>query len=287
MGLTTNRDIPIASSLVDYIFRWLGMEFIPGYREENAPRREEPPVVARTEQAESRADALAGRFGSDSASQAIRHEGVRREVLESTLMEETSWNDGSSEEFDHGADSSAATGEDVRPRTPGREDRIQPASGRPHRTGNRAVDGVATPESTPNRQLDARQPSAAPGAGQARIGASPRSSSSEWTVGHGTSVRSAASGSSISSGALAASEHSELVAERTSTTRTIVGPVGVITAQIEEFSLSTHAATSSGASAHAAALMGDAPACANCGHITIRSGACYKCLNCGAQNGCG
>ncbi|MEM1329839.1 MAG: adenosylcobalamin-dependent ribonucleoside-diphosphate reductase [Planctomycetota bacterium] len=41
-GMTTNRDIPIAKSLVDYIFRWLGMEFIPGYREANAPRREQP-----------------------------------------------------------------------------------------------------------------------------------------------------------------------------------------------------------------------------------------------------
>ncbi len=39
MGMTTNRDIPFAKSLVDYIFRWLGMEFVPGYREANAPQR--------------------------------------------------------------------------------------------------------------------------------------------------------------------------------------------------------------------------------------------------------
>ena len=32
--------------------------------------------------------------------------------------------------------------------------------------------------------------------------------------------------------------------------------------------------------------MGDSPACPTCGHITIRSGACYKCLNCGTQTGC-
>jgi ribonucleoside-diphosphate reductase alpha chain len=38
-GMTTNRDIPFAKSLVDYIFRWMGMEFIEGYREANAPRR--------------------------------------------------------------------------------------------------------------------------------------------------------------------------------------------------------------------------------------------------------
>jgi len=38
-GITTNRDIPFAKSLVDYIFRWMGMEFIPGYREANVPNR--------------------------------------------------------------------------------------------------------------------------------------------------------------------------------------------------------------------------------------------------------
>ena len=30
----------------------------------------------------------------------------------------------------------------------------------------------------------------------------------------------------------------------------------------------------------------DAPACAECGAITVRSGACYKCMNCGATTGC-
>ncbi|MHC4869843.1 MAG: adenosylcobalamin-dependent ribonucleoside-diphosphate reductase [Planctomycetota bacterium] len=39
MGMTTNTEIPFAKSLVDYIFRWLGMQFIEGYRERNAPVR--------------------------------------------------------------------------------------------------------------------------------------------------------------------------------------------------------------------------------------------------------
>ncbi|QEH35432.1 Vitamin B12-dependent ribonucleotide reductase [Aquisphaera giovannonii] len=38
-GFTKNPDIPIAKSIADYIFRWMGMEFIPGYREANAPQR--------------------------------------------------------------------------------------------------------------------------------------------------------------------------------------------------------------------------------------------------------
>ena len=35
MGFTKNPDIRIAKSLVDYIFRWLGVTFLPGYREAN------------------------------------------------------------------------------------------------------------------------------------------------------------------------------------------------------------------------------------------------------------
>jgi ribonucleoside-diphosphate reductase alpha chain len=33
-------------------------------------------------------------------------------------------------------------------------------------------------------------------------------------------------------------------------------------------------------------MMGDAPFCDVCGHITVRNGACYKCLNCGNSLGC-
>ena len=33
-------------------------------------------------------------------------------------------------------------------------------------------------------------------------------------------------------------------------------------------------------------MMGDAPLCDSCGHITVRNGACYKCLNCGNSMGC-
>jgi ribonucleoside-diphosphate reductase alpha chain len=38
--------------------------------------------------------------------------------------------------------------------------------------------------------------------------------------------------------------------------------------------------------AHLDELMGDAPVCDGCGHITVRNGACYKCLNCGNSMGC-
>ncbi len=41
-----------------------------------------------------------------------------------------------------------------------------------------------------------------------------------------------------------------------------------------------------GANAHLSNMMGDAPFCTNCGHVTVRSGSCYKCLNCGNSMGC-
>jgi len=41
-----------------------------------------------------------------------------------------------------------------------------------------------------------------------------------------------------------------------------------------------------GANQQLSGMMGDAPPCPTCGHITIRNGSCYKCLNCGSTTGC-
>ncbi|MBX3185573.1 MAG: vitamin B12-dependent ribonucleotide reductase [Labilithrix sp.] len=46
------------------------------------------------------------------------------------------------------------------------------------------------------------------------------------------------------------------------------------------------AAAASPLDAQLDAMMGDAPVCDVCGHITVRNGACYKCLNCGNSMGC-
>ncbi|MHC4068005.1 MAG: vitamin B12-dependent ribonucleotide reductase [Planctomycetota bacterium] len=45
-GMTSNRDIPFAKSVIDYIFCWLGCKFIPGYAEINTPRRTETTAAA-------------------------------------------------------------------------------------------------------------------------------------------------------------------------------------------------------------------------------------------------
>jgi ribonucleoside-diphosphate reductase alpha chain len=42
----------------------------------------------------------------------------------------------------------------------------------------------------------------------------------------------------------------------------------------------------SGLDAQLSKFPGDAPACDQCGHITLRNGTCYKCLNCGNSMGC-
>ena len=41
-----------------------------------------------------------------------------------------------------------------------------------------------------------------------------------------------------------------------------------------------------GTQAYLRQMQSDAPSCPNCGHITVRSGTCYKCLNCGSSLGC-
>ena len=45
-------------------------------------------------------------------------------------------------------------------------------------------------------------------------------------------------------------------------------------------------AQTAGIQAVLADKMGDAPLCDTCGHITVRNGSCYRCLNCGDSKGC-
>jgi ribonucleoside-diphosphate reductase alpha chain len=56
-------------------------------------------------------------------------------------------------------------------------------------------------------------------------------------------------------------------------------------AQAKKTTIETQA-SSLGADAHLSSLMGDAPFCDQCGHVTVRNGACYKCMNCGNSMGC-
>ena len=75
-GPTRNLDIPFAKSLVDYIFRWLAMEFVSGYRSANAPKRGEkkasPPANPPSEAA---APAGGGAVATSPEGQGIRRPG--------------------------------------------------------------------------------------------------------------------------------------------------------------------------------------------------------------------
>ncbi|HZM05123.1 MAG TPA: vitamin B12-dependent ribonucleotide reductase, partial [Candidatus Saccharimonadales bacterium] len=44
-GFTKNPEIRNAASIIDYVFRWLALQFIPGYREANATSRTQPELA--------------------------------------------------------------------------------------------------------------------------------------------------------------------------------------------------------------------------------------------------
>jgi len=44
-GFTKNPEIRNASSITDYVFRWLALQFIPGYREAVAGNRAQPELA--------------------------------------------------------------------------------------------------------------------------------------------------------------------------------------------------------------------------------------------------
>lgn len=44
-GFTKNPEIRNASSITDYVFRWLAIQFVPGYREANSPNRNQPELA--------------------------------------------------------------------------------------------------------------------------------------------------------------------------------------------------------------------------------------------------
>ena len=66
MGHTTNPEIRIAKSLVDYIFRWLGINFMPGYREANGGA----PAVVETSSTQADSKSAAGASPTQAASAA-------------------------------------------------------------------------------------------------------------------------------------------------------------------------------------------------------------------------
>ena len=83
-GHTTNPDIRIAKSVVDYIFRWMGLTFLAGFREEQKAKAE---LISGNEPKEASAPVAAVRVAApskpaiESASESIRNEAIRTESI--------------------------------------------------------------------------------------------------------------------------------------------------------------------------------------------------------------
>ncbi|MCC6427257.1 MAG: adenosylcobalamin-dependent ribonucleoside-diphosphate reductase [Phycisphaerales bacterium] len=170
-GMTENRDIPFAKSLVDYIFRWIGMEFIQGYRELHAPKR-----------------------GGDQQSHADQQTAPFAGLINQTSV-----------------------------------DRLGQGAAQDDPRRNKATSASLPP------RIDARAGGGGNGGGGVKE-------------------------------VIAISETQ--IETQTQTKTTVV------------------AAVSADTLTKAMESVGDAPPCDTCGTITVRSGTCYKCLNCGASLGC-
>ncbi len=60
----------------------------------------------------------------------------------------------------------------------------------------------------------------------------------------------------------------------------------VETSAVEEVIVAKPESSHDALSAGLKSMMGDAPLCNTCGHVTVRNATCYKCLNCGNSMGC-
>ena len=210
-GMTHNPDIPLAKSLVDYIFRWMGMQFISGYRAANAPRR--TPVKSAEEAPPSR----------DPVGDSPR--GHVREPVRETARD--------MDRTDAGRTDSSAAGPAV--------SEADDHSAHRHGNGRHATKHSAAEEATPQNSA-----SAAPWQRQAL---SDLPASRAASVATSVPAPSHETRTMQSDGARGGTAHATM------------------TTLLKE-------------------MQTDAPACDVCGTITVRSGTCYKCLNCGNSMGC-
>jgi ribonucleoside-diphosphate reductase alpha chain len=188
-GMTRNPEIPIAKSLTDYIFRWMAMEFVPGYRAAHAPKREK-----------RRGDTETGGRGEGSGF-GVQGSGAEGEPK--------------SEDSSH-MQSFLPSDSSTQPPTP------SPKKGNGH---------------GPRMDLDTAKPFAY--------------TDEELKAAHSAHLQAPEVGAPTPSGA---NLRLAIMAD----------PV----------------------SQQGANMQADAPACDVCGSITVRSGTCYKCLNCGNSMGC-
>ena len=66
----------------------------------------------------------------------------------------------------------------------------------------------------------------------------------------------------------------------------VVAPSGNASSAAKQHKAPMAMKTEGGTQEYMKNMQSDAPTCNVCGHITVRSGTCYKCLNCGNSLGC-
>ena len=212
-GYTKHPDIRIAKSLIDYIFRWLGITFLPGYKE---------------------------------ASMGIVPEGG-----------------GKSSAGERAGSSSTPGDADAEPRPVAKKAGGLTAQGgdRGQGTGDRAAPGSAR---------HSESPVATGGSGAKSAPSSPQAKSApSATNGHTNGAANGhANGSSGAATAVQAQTYSAKLLARAGVM--VKGDMAPGTARSSQF----------------AEFQSDAPACDNCGAITVRNGNCYLCHNCGSSMGC-
>ena len=182
-GMTRHAEIPFAKSLVDYIFRWLAMEFVPGYRAANAPKRPEKGS------------------GTGSGSEKSEESGNRNQ-------------------------DSAKSSADAQ--------------------------GISRPSTDAKSQATPESPSQAP---------------KKNGNGHGRHIPDALPVTRDDSELASSPSHATSHSPQSSPNLRLAIVADPLSQQGTE-------------------LQADAPACDLCGSITVRSGTCYKCLNCGNSMGC-
>ncbi|MDB5391649.1 MAG: nrdJ, partial [Planctomycetaceae bacterium] len=207
-GWTDNPDIPNAKSVVDYIFRWLGMQFVPGFREQNAPRRE---IATGASPAKS--------------------------------------TEGDSETKEPGAATTAKAAT-----TPA------PAAGTNGQVNGTATASLSPRPGTPGRGAGGEGPSGVQG-----------------TNGAGSSTNGHGVNGTNGSHAHGTNGHDKAIA------------MVLQAVKREAASVASLPVTGEGPATRSkqfATFQQDAPACDNCGAITVRNGNCYLCHNCGNSMGC-
>jgi ribonucleoside-diphosphate reductase alpha chain len=212
-GYTKNPDIRIAKSLIDYIFRWLGITFLPGYKEANQG-------VLRTEERAGSSPTLADEDTETQPSPVASAKGKAAtggQKPSATKPQPLAGDKGTKSEAKRKPTGPSTT---VAQSTP--------------------APSILHPASRTNGHANGNGNGSANGNGQ--------------TNGHSHGT---APGGDIGAALLARAG-------------VLVKGGGPTTARSEQF----------------ADFQSDAPACDNCGAITVRAGNCYLCYNCGSSMGC-